>query len=171
MMETCGQDVQVYVRAIGQLPLLSPRDEEELAERAGRGDRKARSRLILGGLRLVATVARKHRLSEPCLFRVIATGHRALEEAVDRFDPTDGVRFRSFAMPFIRRAVQQMLDATGTAALPPRHSVRGIRASLSRAGAKKTAVRGRQRTGLVAVFESEDPKRTASNADPEGEPR
>ncbi|MBT6149879.1 MAG: sigma-70 family RNA polymerase sigma factor, partial [Gemmatimonadetes bacterium] len=111
--------LQAYFDEIGSSQPLSREKEAELAERIAAGDERAREELAEANLLFVVTVAKKYRnrgLSFPDL---ISAGNLGLMTAVDRFDATRGFKFISYAVWWIRQAIQQSLaEDSRTVRLP-----------------------------------------------------
>lgn len=101
--------LSLYLREIGETKLLTPEEEKELARRIQKGDEEARQRLIEANLRLVVYVAKRyapHRDPE-ALLDFVQEGNLGLFRAVERFDPAVGTRFSTYAMYWIRQAIQR----------------------------------------------------------------
>src|SRR5947207_12093663 len=77
----------LYLREIGQTPLLTPREEIELARRIKKGDRRAREQMIKANLRLVVKIARDYENFGLPLLDLINEGNIGLMKGVERFDP------------------------------------------------------------------------------------
>jgi len=98
--------IRIYLREIGQIPLLSKEEEIEVAKRVLEGDEDAKQRLINANLRLVVNVA-KHYVhgSNMALLDLIQEGSIGLIRAVEKFDYTKGFKFSTYATWWIRQAI------------------------------------------------------------------
>ena len=115
-METNGADgngrgsfLQLYLNEIKRHPLLSPEEEYRVARRAARGDPQARERLITSNLRLVVSIAAQYRDLGVPLLDLIQEGNIGLITAVERFDPSRGYKFSTYATWWIRQAIMRSL--------------------------------------------------------------
>lgn len=114
-----------YLCEIGSYPLLMQEEEVELSERVRAGDRSAMERLVCANLRFVVSVAKKYQNQGVSLADLINEGNLGLVRAAEKFDGTKGVKFISYAIWWIRRAIFQALADNG----------RAVRVPLSRVGA------------------------------------
>ncbi len=113
--------VQMYLREIGQYPLLNGHQEKELAKRILLGDDEARSILARSNLRLVVSIAKKYvnRSPDLTLLDLIQEGNLGLFKAVDKFDYTKGYKFSTYATWWIRQAITRALaDQSRTIRIP-----------------------------------------------------
>jgi len=113
--------VQMYLREIGQYPLLNGAQEKELARRIVAGDEEARSILARSNLRLVVSIAKKYvnRSPDLTLLDLIQEGNLGLFKAVDKFDYTKGYKFSTYATWWIRQAITRALaDQSRTIRIP-----------------------------------------------------
>jgi RNA polymerase primary sigma factor len=113
--------VQMYLREIGQYPLLNAAMERELAKRILQGDEEARSILARSNLRLVVSIAKKYvnRSPDLTLLDLIQEGNLGLFKAVDKFDHTKGFKFSTYATWWIRQAITRALaDQSRTIRIP-----------------------------------------------------
>ncbi|MBL8158464.1 sigma-70 family RNA polymerase sigma factor [bacterium] len=113
--------VQMYLREIGQYPLLNAHMERELAQRILDGDDEARSILARSNLRLVVSIAKKYvnRSPDLTLLDLIQEGNLGLFKAVDKFDYTKGFKFSTYATWWIRQAITRALaDQSRTIRIP-----------------------------------------------------
>jgi len=110
-----------YLREIGQIPLLSPEQEIELAAKIKRGDAAARERMILSNLRLVVTIAHDYVDLGLSLIDLISEGNVGLTKAVERFDPTKGAKLSTYAMWWIKQAIKRALADQGKTIRVPVH--------------------------------------------------
>ncbi len=133
-----------YLCDIGAYPLLSHAEELELSERARAGDRNAMERLVCANLRFVVSVAKKFQNRGVALSDLINEGNLGLVRAAEKFDGTKGVKFISYAVWWIRRAIFQALAYHG----------RAVRVPLGRAGASH---RIRRRTNAMRQELGRDP--------------
>src|SRR3989338_8101269 len=99
--------VQMYLREIGQYPLLNGNQEKELAKRILQNDDEARNILARSNLRLVVSIAKKYvnRSPDLTLLDLIQEGNLGLFKAVDKFDYTKGYKFSTYATWWIRQAI------------------------------------------------------------------
>jgi RNA polymerase primary sigma factor len=103
--------VQHYLREIGRVRLLTPKEEIDLARRIEKGDAAARERMIQANLRLVVYIA-KHYVSRSyglSLLDLIQEGNMGLFKAVERYNWRRGVRFPTYARWWIRQAITQAI--------------------------------------------------------------
>jgi RNA polymerase primary sigma factor len=113
--------VQMYLKEIGKTPLLTPREEKELAKRIEKGDEAARQRLIQANLRLVVSIAKRYANRSPHLsiLDLIQEGNIGLSRAVEKFDYRKGFKFSTYATWWIRQAVTRALaDYSRTIRIP-----------------------------------------------------
>src|SRR3989344_1952217 len=103
--------VQMYLREIGQYPLLNGEQEKTLAKRIVEGDEEARAILARSNLRLVVSIAKKYvnRSPDLTLLDLIQEGNLGLFKAVDKFDYTKGYKFSTYATWWIRQAITRAL--------------------------------------------------------------
>jgi RNA polymerase primary sigma factor len=104
-----GSFLQLYLDEIKRHPLLSPEEEYRVARRAARGDPQARERLITSNLRLVVSIAAQYRDLGVPLLDLIQEGNIGLITAVERFDPSRGYKFSTYATWWIRQAIMRSL--------------------------------------------------------------
>lgn len=118
--ETAASTLSLYLRDIGQRKLLTADEEKTLGTRIHTGDDAARQTLIEANLRLVVHIAKRYaRRDDPELFMdLIQEGNLGLFRAVDRFDPTMGTRFSTYATHWIRQAIQRALTKSRTIRIP-----------------------------------------------------
>lgn len=113
--------VQMYLKEIGRTPLLTSKDEKELAKRAEGKDEEARKRLIQANLRLVVSIAKRYVNRSPHLsiLDLIQEGNIGLSRAVDKFDYRKGFKFSTYATWWIRQAITRALaDYSRTIRIP-----------------------------------------------------
>lgn len=113
--------IQIYLREIGQYPLLTAAEERELAKRIEKGDAEARNILARSNLRLVVSIAKKYvgRSADLTLLDLIQEGNIGLFRAVDKFDWKKGYKFSTYATWWIRQAITRALaDQSRTIRIP-----------------------------------------------------
>ncbi len=116
----------VYLNEIGLIALLSGEDELRLAALARSGDADARQQMIEANLRLVVAVARNYVGRGVPLLDLIAEGNIGLMRAVDKFDPARRLRFSTYAVWWIREAVQHAVMHHGRTVRVPVHVLREL---------------------------------------------
>ncbi|MHB8660384.1 MAG: sigma-70 family RNA polymerase sigma factor [Minisyncoccota bacterium] len=113
--------IQIYLREIGQYPLLTAAEERELAKRIEKNDAEARNILARSNLRLVVSIAKKYvgRSPDLTLLDLIQEGNLGLFRAVDKFDWKKGYKFSTYATWWIRQAITRALaDQSRTIRIP-----------------------------------------------------
>lgn len=113
--------IQMYLREIGQYPLLTAQQERDLAKRIMDGDEEARNLLARANLRLVVSIAKKYvgRSPDLTLLDLIQEGNLGLFKAVDKFDHLKGFKFSTYATWWIRQAITRALaDQSRTIRIP-----------------------------------------------------
>ena len=89
--------VRMYLKEIGQIPLLTAEEEQELAKRVVDGDQAAKNKLTEANLRLVVSIAKKYSGRGLHILDLIQEGNTGLIRAVDKFDYTKGNKFSTYA--------------------------------------------------------------------------
>jgi len=123
-----SDSVQMYLREIGKVPLLTADEEKELARRIERGDEDARQKLIQANLRLVVSIAKKYigRSPNMTLLDLIQEGNIGLSKAVEKFDYRKGFKFSTYATWWIRQAITRALADQARTIRIPVHMVETI---------------------------------------------
>jgi RNA polymerase primary sigma factor len=120
--------LDLFLKDIRRVPLLSLREEIKLAKRVERGDLDAKHRLIEANLRLVISVAKRYRgLGLPFL-DLIQEGTLGVVRAAEKFDHRMGFRFSTYATPWIRQAITRALADKGRAVRIPANVVAKLNA-------------------------------------------
>jgi len=113
--------VQMYLKEIGKVALLTKDQEKDLAKRAEAGDEEARQILIKANLRLVVSIAKRYvnRTPHLSILDLIQEGNIGLSRAVDKFDYRKGFKFSTYATWWIRQAINRALaDQSRTVRIP-----------------------------------------------------
>jgi RNA polymerase primary sigma factor len=118
---TSKDSIQMYLREIGQYPLLSASEERGLAQRIEAGDLEAKNLLAKANLRLVVSIAKKYvgRSPDLTLLDLIQEGNLGLFKAVEKFEWEKGYKFSTYATWWIRQAITRALaDQSRTIRIP-----------------------------------------------------
>ena len=118
--------VQVYLREIGRVPLLTSKEEVELAVKITEGDEYAKKRLTEANLRLVVSIAKKYVGRGMYFLDLIQEGNVGLIKAVDKFDHTKGFKFSTYATWWIRQAITRAIADQARTIRIPVHMVETI---------------------------------------------
>jgi len=120
--------IQMYLKEIGQYPLISASMEKELARRIEAGDTEAKNLLARANLRLVVSIAKKYvgRSPDLTLLDLIQEGNLGLFKAVDKFDWKKGYKFSTYATWWIRQAITRALADQSRTIRVPVHMVETI---------------------------------------------
>lgn len=124
--EEARNSTAAYLSEIGLIPLLDAESEWALAERVQAGDADARRSLIEANLRLVVSVARSYAGRGLAFMDLIAEGNFGLIRAVEKFDPARRLRFSTYAVWWIRDAVQSAIMNQGRTVRVPVHVLRDL---------------------------------------------
>ena len=125
--EATQDPLKLYVRAIGDGPLLTPAEERELARRKDEGDEEAKKKLIESNLRLVMSITRNYTKAGVPLLDLIQEGNLGLIRAVEKFDYKLGFKLSTYATWWIRQAVTRALDDQGRTIRLPVHVADQVR--------------------------------------------
>ena len=121
LSDISSDSVQMYLREIGRVPLLTSEEEVQLAKRKEKGDLAAKQKLTEANLRLVVSIAKKYvgRSSNLSLLDLIQEGNIGLFRAVEKFDYRKGYKFSTYATWWIRQAITRALaDQSRTIRIP-----------------------------------------------------
>lgn len=138
-----SQSLDKYLQEIGEVPLLTPEEEIELAMRIKQGNQQALERLTKANLRFVVSVAKQYQNQGLSLGDLINEGNLGLIKAAKRFDETRGFKFISYAVWWIRQSILQALAEQS----------RVVRLPLNRVGALNKI--GKAYSALEQEFERE----------------
>jgi len=128
-LEHLGTDsVQMYLREIGKIALLTADEEKEFAKKIEKGDEDAKNRLALANLRLVVSIAKRYVGRSPnlTLLDLIQEGNIGLFRAVEKFDWRRGFKFSTYATWWIRQAITRALADQARTIRIPVHMVETI---------------------------------------------
>jgi RNA polymerase primary sigma factor len=126
--DSAYDSIQMYLREIGQYPLINAHMEKELAKRIQNEDTEAKNLLAKANLRLVVSIAKKYvgRSPDLTLLDLIQEGNLGLFRAVDKFDWTKGYKFSTYATWWIRQAITRALADQSRTIRVPVHMVETI---------------------------------------------
>ena len=122
--------VRMYLKEIGNVPLLTSEQEVDLARRVEEGDPEAKKALTEANLRLVVSIAKKYVGRGMPFLALIQEGNMGLMKAVDKFDYTKGYKFSTYATWWIRQAITRGIADTGRTIRVPVHMVETINKTL-----------------------------------------
>ncbi|MFA6601317.1 MAG: sigma-70 family RNA polymerase sigma factor [Candidatus Paceibacterota bacterium] len=126
--DSAYDSIQMYLKEIGQYPLINAGQEKDLAKRILAGDLEAKNILAKANLRLVVSIAKKYvgRSPDLTLLDLIQEGNLGLFRAVDKFDWTKGFKFSTYATWWIRQAITRALADQSRTIRVPVHMVETI---------------------------------------------
>lgn len=126
--DSAYDSIQMYLKEIGQYPLINAAQEKDLARRIETGDEEAKGLLMKANLRLVVSIAKKYvgRSPDLTLLDLIQEGNLGLFRAVDKFDWTKGYKFSTYATWWIRQAITRALADQSRTIRVPVHMVETI---------------------------------------------
>ena len=104
------ESLAIYLKEINNIPLLTPEEEKEYAILATKGDKKAKQKLIDSNLRFVVKIAKKYRNNGLSFSDLISEGNIGLMFAADKFDPSKGFRFISYAVWWIKQTILKAIS-------------------------------------------------------------
>jgi RNA polymerase primary sigma factor len=110
-----------YLRDIGRIPLLTPEQELELAYKVNSGCLKAKQKLVESNLRLVVSIATKYQKRGLTLLDLIQEGSQGCQRAAEKFDPTKGYKFSTYATWWIRQSITRAIDNQKDLVRKPNH--------------------------------------------------
>ncbi|TSC51884.1 MAG: RNA polymerase primary sigma factor [Parcubacteria group bacterium LiPW_72] len=114
-----SDSVQMYLREIGKVPLLTSQEEVDLSKRKEKEDQEAKNKLIEANLRLVVSIAKKYTGRSLSLLDLIQEGNIGLFRAVEKFDYRRGYKFSTYATWWVRQAITRALaDQSRTIRIP-----------------------------------------------------
>lgn len=137
--------VHLYMREVGEVPLLTLREEGELAVRIRNGDDEARDHMIRANLRLVVKIAREYEGLGLPLLDLINEGNIGLMKAVEKFDPTKGARFSTYSSWWIKQAMRRAIANQSKTIRLPSHVVEKL-CRIQRTASRLHGVLGRDPT-------------------------
>ncbi|MFA5351679.1 MAG: RNA polymerase sigma factor RpoD [Candidatus Gracilibacteria bacterium] len=119
LAEIAGDSIRMYLSEIGRVPLLSAQQEIELANRIAKGDQAAKQHLAEANLRLVVSIAKKYIGRGLSFLDLIQEGSIGLFRAVEKFDPSRGFKFSTYATWWVRQAITRAIaDQSRTIRIP-----------------------------------------------------
>jgi RNA polymerase primary sigma factor len=111
--------LETYFKEINRIPLLTPKEEKELAIRVRSGEAAAREKMIKANLRLVVSIAKHYVERGLSLLDLIEEGNIGLMKAVERFDPDAECRFSTYATWWIKQSIKRaLIDTVKTIRIP-----------------------------------------------------
>lgn len=156
--ETLNVDdpVRMFLKEIGKIPLLSLEEETELAYKMVEGDKEAKKMLVESNLRLVVSIAKRYIGRGMHFLDLIQEGNLGLIKAVDKFDPSKGYKFSTYATWWIRQAITRSIADQARTIRIPVHMVETIN-RLIRTSRHLLQVMGREPTPEEIAEEMEMP--------------
>ncbi|MDE5616478.1 MAG: RNA polymerase sigma factor RpoD [Clostridia bacterium] len=123
---TTDDSVKMYLKDIGQVPLLQSDEEKELAQRMSEGDVAAKNRLSEANLRLVVSIAKRYVGRGMQFLDLIQEGNLGLMKAVEKFDYTKGFKFSTYATWWIKQSITRAIADQARTIRIPVHMVETI---------------------------------------------
>jgi RNA polymerase primary sigma factor len=125
-LEMVDEPIKMYLREIGQIPLLTHVEEIELAKGSDAGDEYCKKQLVEANLRLVVSIAKKHTNRGLKLLDLIQEGNMGLMKAVEKFEHQKGYKFSTYATWWIRQAITRAIADQGRTIRIPVHMIETI---------------------------------------------
>ncbi|MFA6353430.1 MAG: sigma-70 family RNA polymerase sigma factor [Candidatus Paceibacterota bacterium] len=119
-------DFSPYLKEICQFPLLSRDEETALAKHKEKGKEEAQEKMTKANLKLVVSIAKKYKNRGLQFFDLVQEGNIGLMKAVEKFDWTKGYKFSTYAVWWIRQAIQKALADQSRTVRVPVHMVEKI---------------------------------------------
>jgi RNA polymerase primary sigma factor len=141
--EASADSLQLFLKDIGKVELLTAAQEVELAKRIERGDHCAKQEMVEANLRLVVSIAKKYRNQGLPFLDLIQEGTIGLVRAAEKFDYRKGFKFSTYATWWIRQAVARALADKARTIRMPVHVVEKLN-KIVRAERKLRAELGRE---------------------------
>src|SRR5881227_3440825 len=149
--EISTDSLQLFLKDVGKVDLLTAAQEVELAKRIERGDHRAKQEMVEANLRLVVSIAKKYRNQGLPFLDLIQEGTIGLVRAAEKFDHRKGFKFSTYATWWIRQAVARALADKARTIRMPVHIVEKLN-KIVRSERKLRAERGREPTnGEIAA--------------------
>jgi RNA polymerase primary sigma factor len=124
--DIADDSVRLFLREIGQIPLLSAAEELALAQQVVAGDKEAKDKMAVANLRLVVSIAKRYVGRGLDLLDLIQEGNTGLLRAVEKFDPDKGFKFSTYATWWIRQAITRAIADQARTIRIPVHMVETI---------------------------------------------
>ncbi len=124
--DIADDSVRLYLREIGNIPLLTAEEELDLAQRVVAGDKKAKDHMAEANMRLVVSIAKRYVGRGLDLLDLIQEGNTGLLRAVEKFDPDKGFKFSTYATWWIRQAITRAIADQARTIRIPVHMVETI---------------------------------------------
>lgn len=118
--------VRLYLREIGKIPLLTAEEELALANRVVAGEKKAKDQMAEANMRLVVSIAKRYSGRGLDFLDLIQEGNTGLLRAVEKFDPSKGFKFSTYATWWIRQAITRAIADQARVIRIPVHMVETI---------------------------------------------
>jgi RNA polymerase primary sigma factor len=141
--ETSTDSLQLFLKDVGRVPLLTARQEVELAKRIELGDLAAKQKMVEANLRLVVSIAKNYRNQGLAFLDLIQEGTLGLVRAAEKFDYRKGFKFSTYATWWIRQAVARAIADKGRTIRMPVHVVEKLN-KINRAERKLLSELGRE---------------------------
>jgi RNA polymerase primary sigma factor len=152
--EVSTDSLQLFLKDIGKVPLLTAAQEVELAKRIERGDHRAKQGMIAANLRLVVSIAKNYRNQGLPFLDLIQEGTIGLVRAAEKFDYRRGFKFSTYATWWIRQAVARALADKSRTIRMPVHVVEKLN-KIGRVERKLVGELGREPTSEEIALELE----------------
>jgi RNA polymerase primary sigma factor len=155
-VELTTDSLQLFLKDVGKVDLLTAAQEVELAKRIERGDHRAKQEMVEANLRLVVSIAKRYRNQGLPFLDLIQEGTIGLVRAAEKFDHRRGFKFSTYATWWIRQAVARALADKGRTIRMPVHVVEKLNRIL-RAERKLRADLAREPTSAEIAHEVDMP--------------
>lgn len=137
------EPLKIYLREIGEIPLLTEKEEKELGKKCAEGDMDAKRRLEEGNLRLVVSIAKHYTGHGLAFLDLIQEGNLGLMRAVEKYDYTKENRFSTYATWWIKEAITRALDEQSREIRVPVHVAENMK-KVQKAGKQLQQELGRE---------------------------
>lgn len=151
MQDNDRNSLDRYIEEICREQVLTADEERELAWRIARGDGKAAEKLVTANLRFVISMANKYRGRGVEVEDLVSEGNIALMNAAAKFDASRS-RFVSYAVPMVRRAMEQAVESQGALYRVPRGEATAAEKRRSRALSVDAPLGGRENINLLSLL-------------------